>query len=429
MSVALLVLVAGLLTAPRPWQLVTAGALVAVSFGLKETTFIFGAVGAVFLVAVGIRALSSASSASRGALVRIGALGRLPWMWSLMAFLALFLVIFTSGLRYAAGFESGLLDGIRYWLGQHGVGRGSQRWFFYAVVYLAYEWLVLALAAGGLVVTVRRRSIVGAWFATMALGQFAVYTWAGEKFAWLAIHPLLPTILLGGLGAQAVADRVRAPSRRRLVAVALGVAAAGTLLVAIRPAITDGDDPRELLVTVQTSRAVPAINDRLRDGKETGEIERILVDQRDSGSWPWAWYLHDLDGVEYITLDPSQPLPAGYDAYLVSASADPPAVPDGYEITRFPLRRWWLPDYGSASIGDDRDVARHAGAVERPRPQRPVPDHPDRLTAMQSTSTAPIQSRPDSNTTSTQGCDRSARSEAAVASGRSWVPKTTSSIP
>ena len=74
------------------------------------------------------------------------------------------------------------------------------------------SWPLLRLV---LVVTVRRRSVVGAWFATMAIVQFAVYSWAGEKFAWLALHPLIPAVLLAGLGAQAVFDRLQQPRRIR----------------------------------------------------------------------------------------------------------------------------------------------------------------------------------------------------------------------
>ena len=34
--------------------------------------------------------------------------------------------------------------------------------------------------------------------------SLAVYSWAGEKFAWLVLHPLLPVVLLAGVGVQAI---------------------------------------------------------------------------------------------------------------------------------------------------------------------------------------------------------------------------------
>ena len=117
----------------------------------------------------------------------------------------------------------------------------------------------------------------------------------------------------------------------------MGVA---TALFAIRPAITDGDDPRELLVTVQTSRDVPAIAERLAEAQAAGTLRSVLIDDRDSGAWPWVWYLHEMTDVMYVAVDPSQPLPPGHDAYIVSASGVAPIVPDGFVIERFVLRGW-----------------------------------------------------------------------------------------
>jgi uncharacterized protein (TIGR03663 family) len=360
-SLGLLLVIANGLVAPRARHVVAGGALLATSLALKETTFIFGFAGACFFAGLAIWAVVDRSGPAARFWSALRELGAAPWMWSTVAFLAIVTVVFTSGFRYQDGFLSGLIDGIDYWWSQHPVERGSQKWHFYGTVYLAYEWLVLAFAAAGLAVTIRRRSIVGMWFASMALVQFVVYTWAGEKFAWLAIHPLVPTVLLAGLGGQAAWDRFRRSSSEgarqpRIVSAAvvagLSIAALGTLVIAIRPAITDGANTSELLVTVQTTEEMHALHARLIDARERGDLGPILVDQRDSGSWPWAWYLHDVADVAWSTVDPTQPLPAGYDAYIVSASTDPPPIPDGYRIERFPLRGWWLPDYSAADLGD-----------------------------------------------------------------------------
>jgi uncharacterized protein (TIGR03663 family) len=351
-SLAVLLLVARLLVAPRTGHIVAAGVLLAVSFGLKETTFIFGFAGACFFVGLGIVAVARPGGQARRFWMRLGALGRGPWLWAVAAFIFVFALIFTSAFRYPEGFESGLADGIRYWWGQHDVGRGGQRWSFYFSILSAYEWLLLAVAGAGIASTIRRRSLVGAWFATMAVVQFAVYSWAGEKFAWLALHPTIPLVLLAGLGAQEIAAGATTARARAVLAGALALAAFGTAAIAVRPAITDGADPSELLVTVQTSTDVHELSAHLAAAERAGTISSILVDGRDSGSWPWAWYLHERQDVAYVELDPAAPLPEGYDAYIVSASTPPPAVPDGYVIERFPLRLWWLPDYDTAGAGD-----------------------------------------------------------------------------
>ncbi len=359
-SLALLLVVAHALIQLRPRHIVGAGALLALSFSLKETTFIFGFAGACFAIGLVSVALLRPGGGARTFLLAVRQVGPLPWMWSTVVFVAIFGLVFTSAFRYLDGFASGLLDGIRYWLGQHDVGRGSQHWYFYGTIYAGYEWLILGVATIGLAVTLRRRSIVGAWFATMAVGQFAVYSWAGEKFAWLALHPLIPAILLAGLGGQAVCDvlgrralRPDSPRSRWLPMVLVGttsVLAALTAMAAVRPAITHGADPRELLVTVQTSTRVPELTDQFAAARRDGTLGSILIDERDGGSWPWAWYLHGFADVAYQTIDPAQTLPSGFDAYVVSASTDPPPIPDGYVIERFPLRGWWLPDYDRVTI-------------------------------------------------------------------------------
>ena len=52
----------------------------------------------------------------------------------------------------------------------------------------------------------------GALLLWMFVGSLAVFSWASERMPWLVLHPLLPLILLAGLGGQAVWD-----ARRRRV--------------------------------------------------------------------------------------------------------------------------------------------------------------------------------------------------------------------
>jgi uncharacterized protein (TIGR03663 family) len=351
-SLGLLLVVAHALVAPRPAHIVALGTLLAMSFGLKETTFIFGLCTLLFLLAGLAVARRRRDSAAGRAVTSLLALGREPYLWGLMAFAVVFAVIFTSGFRYTDGLASGMLDGITYWWSQHDVQRGGQPWFFYFVIYAAYEWLLLGAAAAGAVVAWRRRSLVGVWFAWMAVSQAILYAWAGEKFAWLAVHALVPAVLLGGIGADAVVRRIRtAPASTRVAAGAVAVTAVVvTTAIAIPPAITNGADPAELLVTVQTSDDVPPVADRLRAAYEAGEIESILVDDSGGGSWPWVWYLHGLP-VSYQTVDQSQPLP-DVDAMILLAGEFPPAVADDRRVERIRLRRWWVVDYDAMGVDD-----------------------------------------------------------------------------
>ena len=64
---------------------------------------------------------------------------------------------------------------------------------------------MLILGAIGAVVAVAAQARC---FAAFLVWDFfvslAVYSWAGEKFAWLVLHPLLPVVLLAGVGVQAI---------------------------------------------------------------------------------------------------------------------------------------------------------------------------------------------------------------------------------
>ena len=232
-------------------------------------------------------------------------------MWATVVFIAIFIVVFTSMFRYGDGFVSGLVDGVKYWWAQHDVGRGSQRWFFYGTIYAGYEWLLLGVAA-------RRARRDGAppidgraWFTTMAVVQFAVYSWAGEKFAWLALHPLLPAVLLAGVGAAGRRRAVRLP---RAATTGAGATRCARDRGGLRrcTARRRRSGLRSPTATTRAScwsrcrrRTGRRPDRRVRAARRRGTLGPILVDQRDGGSWPWAWYLHEFNDVGYFTVDPA----------------------------------------------------------------------------------------------------------------------------
>lgn len=357
LSLGMLLAVGRLLTEPKPRHLVTFLALLALSFATKETTFIFCAAGGAFLVfAASWHALSAVRNRREHTtrdqtsrpIARILNIGSEVWLSAGTVFILLFVAVFTSFFRWNQGIKAGIFDGIKYWISQHKVGRGGQPWFFYLSIYTSYEWLLLGLGVSGLVLAIKKRAILGNWFAVMGLVQLAIYSWAGEKFAWLAIHPLIPMALLAALFVQMASEEHK--TSNRLLEVGFCLAAMGTLFLAIGPAIDRGADPRELLVTVQTSESVKQeANWLVAASKINGKLS-VVVDESDAGSWPWVWYLRNIRNVRYEKLDPRR-LPEA-DVVILRASAIEPIVPVGFEIRRFPLRVWWIPDYRTMTLGD-----------------------------------------------------------------------------
>ena len=220
-TLALLVVTFRFLDRPRRHQPALIGALLALSFATKETTFITVFVfGLFFLVALSVQ--ERRHGLRDMPLLRTAAsVGWEAWLWGLAAFAGVFTVLFTVFLTNPAGLWDGLHDGIAYWLEQHGPGRGEKEWYFYLVVLFAEEWPALLLGAVGAVAALRRPTLLRLFLVWDFLLSLAVYCWANERFPWLVLHPLLPLLLLAGLGVQAIWDARGTPAGRAgLVAVA-----------------------------------------------------------------------------------------------------------------------------------------------------------------------------------------------------------------
>ena len=141
-SFALLVVVFRFLDEPRRWHPALIGALIAAGFATKETMYITGFVAFTFFVLLFLR---EGRGGETWATVR--SVGWEAWVWALAAFAAVFTLLFTVFLTNPSGLWDGLYESIHYWLGQHDVGRGGEKPYFYVVVLFAHEWPVLVLAA------------------------------------------------------------------------------------------------------------------------------------------------------------------------------------------------------------------------------------------------------------------------------------------
>ena len=340
-SLALLVVTFRFLDQPRRHQPALIAALLAVAFAIKETTFITGFVGFTFLVgALVIR--------RELVLGPIKAVGLEAWGWALAAFLGVYTVLFTTFLTHPEGVQ-GLYTGLDYWLSQHEVGRGGEPWYFYLVLFFGEEWPALLLGAIGAVVVVRRPTLLGAFLIWAFLVSLVVYSWAGEKFSWLILHPLLPLLLLAGIAIQAIWS-----ARRRwygvvgAVVVVAGFAYsfyASYLVNAVYRA-----DPRELLVSTQSSEEVAKVAREVVARAER-EPTSITVDSSEGATFPWAWYFRDL-GAGYLELGAGSNAAApDSDVLILTPAANDRLGPEltDHEAREFPFRVWWVREYDELS--------------------------------------------------------------------------------
>jgi predicted membrane-bound mannosyltransferase/DNA-binding beta-propeller fold protein YncE len=169
------------------------------------------------------------------------------WWKAALIFWAPFTVLYTTIFTNSAGFFTGTLGSLGYWLVQQGVERGSQPWYFYLLIQIpVYEFLpalglILALFLG-----LRRKirklaeiseisgetaeeieivepltpeesnftntfSLLVWWSIT----SVAAFSYAGEKMPWLTYHMTLPMILITGWALGHVVEAIDWDALRR----------------------------------------------------------------------------------------------------------------------------------------------------------------------------------------------------------------------
>jgi uncharacterized protein (TIGR03663 family) len=360
-TLALLVVLIRFFDAPGRWHPAAFLGLLAASFATKETTYITVFLLGLFLVGAlavqGVRARRAGGRLRDGALLRsLLSLGAGAWAWGVSTFLVVFTLLFSTLLTSPEGLREGLWGSIDYWLSQQDVNRGGQPWFYYLILIPAYEWPIVILGVAGIVLVLRRPTITGALLVWWFVASLAVFSWASERMPWLMIHPLLPLVLLAGIGLQALWRGRRRLAARVALAVA-ALAAVGWVYSSVQLAYFRSADARELLVQVQTSDDVPVIRDELVriQSVVTEKTQQPLVLQVDSWGgtgWPWSWYLRDLPVGYYDMSDPDQVDPGP--VVLVADPNHGAMAPElrGYIAKRFRLRVWWVPDWGAAGVGD-----------------------------------------------------------------------------
>jgi uncharacterized protein (TIGR03663 family) len=341
------------LARPRRHEPALIGALLALSFATKESTFITVFVaGTFFLAALAVQARRHGLAAAP--IVRaVRAVGWEAWAWGLAAFVAVFTLLFTVFLTNPGGLWDGIHDGLAYWLEQHDVGgRGEQEWWFYTVLLFGEEWPALLLGLVGAIATVRRPTLFRVFLIWDFVLSLALYSYASERFSWLVLHPLLPLLLLAGVGVQAIWDaRARFAGKLGLVTVAVCVAYTG--YTSWWANVENGADPREFLVTTQSADQVKDVRDEVEAvaerARREGRTVNILVDSAEGATFPWAWYFRDLPA-GYLDMSSGE-LPSDTDvAILTEANRDRLLQTfAGYEGRRFPFRVWWVRDYDEMS--------------------------------------------------------------------------------
>lgn len=190
------------------------------------------------LIIVGFLVLMSVLSAAAGLLWN-----KEKWLQTSLIFWVPFIILYTTVFTNGGGFFTGTIGSLGYWIAQQEVERGSQPWYFYALIQIPmYEFLpalglILAIFLG-----LRRKpaskekneilapqdesdianseernfpntfSLLIWWSVTSVIA----FTYAGEKMPWLTYHLTLPMILITGWALGYIVDNTRLSREQRI---------------------------------------------------------------------------------------------------------------------------------------------------------------------------------------------------------------------
>ncbi|MXZ85646.1 MAG: TIGR03663 family protein [Acidimicrobiia bacterium] len=278
------------------------------------------------------------------------------WGWVLAAavFLLFFALWFTVFFTNSEGFVDGFTEGITYWRGEQDTNRGSEPWHYYLYTIPLYEYLVCILAVIGTVHVFRNPTFVGKFMVWTAVASWFSYSWASERFPWLALHILVPMAFLAGYGIQ-VLWRARKKLWMLPVWLVLAGLVASTLFFAWRTNYVNQRDPRELLTQVHTTddyldtvERIEALNEYSRsigEGPVTVAIDNAI-------SVPNLWYFRGYEGLRWTDSASAQNVSADF-VLALAGSNIAGIAPDlaDHQTTRMALRDWWAPQFESYHDG------------------------------------------------------------------------------
>ncbi len=284
----------------------------------------------------------------------IGAIGWIGWGIALVVFAVTWVVCFTVFFERRGDWATGFTSAINYWDSQQEVNRGGQPWYYYLYALPAYEWLFVGLAFVGGWRALRRPTVTTGVFVWFTIGSLILYSYAGERMPWLIAHPLLPLLVVAGLGVNVLWEN-RHRALMPAVAVALLFGLLATTGTSVRSSFSNGADGREILS--QAGQATPhlvAALERIENidriaRQSTGESVRIAVPT--SNAWPYSWYFRENPNIVWYG-DEGPPRDGSVDIIIADYGTIEPSEFDDYFATLYAMRSWWVPTYTDASVID-----------------------------------------------------------------------------
>ncbi|HEX9149829.1 MAG TPA: flippase activity-associated protein Agl23, partial [Thermoanaerobaculia bacterium] len=329
--------------------------LAAVSFALagitKENAYMTG----VLFVAYGVWAIAERVARSKG---RKGAFSEtlsatlrwirariLPLATAALVFLAIWALAYSAFGKYPKDWLA-IPKAIKYWMGQHSIGRIPGPPWYYIPQFLYYETSLVFAALFAFRRPEKRDSQFLRFVVFWAIGSLLLYAWAREKVPWLTVHPLLPVTILAAVGLAGLwRDRQEKPARLALAvfAVLAAVNASGMALANFRYGAHDvAREPKhaEILAYVQTTRDLVRALEPLELAKQKVQPGQPVITVAGEASWPLTWYLRDVP-TKWVTRVEDATTPIIVSDWESNGGLEK-QLADAYTATRVPIRAWWF---------------------------------------------------------------------------------------
>ena len=353
---------------PGPGKLTLIGVLISLCFATKESGLVAVAlIGGFFVLALIVQGIRAERFRDGEVITALRSVHWSAYVYAITAMLATYSLLFTVFFQHSTcttteftlhgkdhpahptSCLNAVFYGIDYWRAQQAVARGGDKAWLYISILFGEEWPVMLLAAVGTVFAFLRPTTLRLFLVWIFVTTLAFYCWGSERFAWLVIHPLVPAILLAGLGFQAL-WQIRARVPRILAMVGVALSAAYLVGASYSANAKQGADPRSLLVSTQSSVQVKEVSDKVlalaaERKRNKQPALTITIDSSQGATFPYAWYFrHQAVGYIDMTVDGYVP---NTQVLIMTLEARDKLKPNlsAYAGEPFDFRVWWVKTY------------------------------------------------------------------------------------
>lgn len=325
---------------PNPVSLYLLSAMLAFSFGTSETAYILVAVfaGALFLT------YFIAKPETREYSIKIIGYFKENFpdiISAILIFVLIWSAVYSVGFTNLPSLATSIPNpfskgtGLGFWLAQHNTRLGGQPWYYYLMLSLAYEPMILIASIFGVVDSIKRRAPFYVFIALTSVLMMIGFSIAGEKFPWLFLPTLLTMTVLSAYYLSSNWKKFWIVSK-----ILWSVLFVITAFIAIRLNYFNHTDTREIAVYVQTPLSFQKIIDDIdKNCRGSKDKNCVLIDQKIS--WPLSWDFKDYGSLIYTENFSTQ---TGTKYIIVSnENLTQLNTAKDWQKQEAELRDWWVP--------------------------------------------------------------------------------------